>query len=421
MNDLRSKAENQIEEKIYSVISLIELNIKKYGIERYDPRDIRWFKYFQSNSKHVKIIRKFFVLMERICPIGLRKILKIKKQIWPTSLSFLGNSLLISEKYFKGILFDSISSKIIVDIIKKKYIKNEDYSLWWGSEKQNCIPEANIITNKRPKISMHELVRILLFLKGYSDFYLDSFVLNIVNISTIEILNYNQIVYRSDDNVGISYYYNTFDCTLNIQSEYAELLSYLTYNLHNQLSLTIFHSIIELLCSEQYEDGHWNYYSKWHEKKYNKKHVCDAHHSATIISNLCNISKSCLIDSKEKEKILNACTKGIIFLVNEFYKNPNRGITAIGKYRPSGPVQYSETIIALCKYLTIVDNNEISKELYNKLVLLVNRNIAFINKKGEAPSEKIIFPLNLNSIRWGNGPVLNSILEYLKLIKYENK
>ena len=93
----------------------------------------------------------------------------------------------------------------------------------------------------------------------------------------------------------------------------------------------------------------------------------------------------------------------------------------LGFKRPAGPVQYSEAIMAMCelkKSLDFASSNLIGR-VDALLPLLVKKVIGFVKKDGSVPSEKILFWMNIDSIRWGNGILMQALLNYYLLLKHE--
>ena len=154
-------------------------------------------------------------------------------------------------------------------------------------------------------------------------------------------------------------------------------------------------------------------------KNYSEKPSCDCHHTGTVLYNLINILKCDYLDKEIKNSILHAVNRGMEYYVNTFFDmNSGKAITELGYRRSAGPVQYSEAIFAFCEYLKL--NIEVEKSVWYQVKSLlpkvIEQNVRLINKKnGSAPSEKIIKWKNMNSIRWGNGPVLQAIMSYLSI------
>lgn len=397
----------------------INRNIKKYGLERYDLRDTRWIPFLLKKNFFNNLIRKKVLFFEELAPILVRKAIKSKKKCWPTTYTFLGNANLIAEK--KGFDIDSpFKSTDYADMMLKEFIVNKCIPEWWATEPHVGMDKATIKNcNKPPTLLMHALTRANIMFIEMGNYYNKQEYIEVAVKSAQFVLDRFEIITLDNQKKSISYYYNTYDSTININSEYAHWLSMIPREKHTNNSLDMLDGIINLLLDEQNSDGSWFYYSKWHMEKYSEKPSCDCHHTGTVLYNLLNILKCDYIDKDKKLKIKASIDKGMKFYLKTFFdKSTGRAIYQVGYKRPAGPVQYSEAIFTFCEYLSYKELKE--KEIYNLvkelLPKVVDINAGLINvKNGSAPSEKILLWKNINSIRWGNGPVLQSIMSYLSI------
>lgn len=407
-------------EIIYKTISLIENNIVTYGWDRYDPADIRNIEFISKTGGIHSCIRKIVLLLQAICPLITRRCLGIvPSHKYITAYTTLANAYMLFEG--SGIYkSNQFTSTDIVEIFLKNYVVGIDYKMWW-QDNSNHFYYLIPATDKLPTMNMHSLSRANITLYNVGKQYHINRYTEIATLSAFAVLDHHQILKFGDGAVAVSYYYNSYDCTLNINSEYAQWLSLISANRHSKESLAMLYGIIRLLLSEQNEDGSWFYFSRWHMQKYNKYPICDCHHSATVINNILNIVKSSYIDGKIKKKLLSAADAGIGHLVENFFDSrTGKGIEIIGYRRSACAVQYAEAIFALCEYLMnesfhASNNYKKVKELLPKIVVQMLRQVNM--KDGSVVSENIIRPININSIRWGNGPVLQAIATYLSIIE----
>ncbi len=397
----------------------IQRNIEKDGLERFDLRDIRWIPFLLKKNKVSKITRKIVLLTEEMFPILIRKLLKIEKKLWPTTYSFLGNAYLLAEK--KQISFgQKISSIDLANKCIDEYIKDEnDVNSWWGDKPHIGFDERVTIKNinKRPTILMHALTRCNIFLLNVGKEYNIERYIDIAYQTALMVMNQYEIINFEDGSKSISYFYNTKDCTININSEFAHWLSMLPKEKHNKETKEMMDGMIKLLINEQNEDGSWYYFSKWHMKEYKEKPSCDCHHSATVLYNLLNILKCEYLNENQRVQIINCVNKGMRFLIDNFFDKEGNGKTLLNRNRIAGPVQYSEAIYAMCEYIKNKSVDiYIKKDIKELLPLILENNLKLINKKnGSVPSEKVLKWKNINSIRWGNGPILQSIMTYIEI------
>lgn len=408
-------------DKVYliQVADLINKNIDKYGLARYDLRDTRWIPFLLKKSFFNSIIRRAVLFIEEFTPVLLRKALGVKKKCWPTTYTFLGNALFLAEKNNINIS-SRYNPSMLMDLCLDEYVNTENQNKWWNEEPHIGIYNATIeVGDKTPTLLMHALTRCNIMLLDLGKYYNNSKYMDIGIKSAQFVLKQYQIIDFEDGTKSISYFYNTYDCTININSEFAHWLSLIPFERHTTDTLDMLNSIIRLLLNEQNLDGSWYYFSKWHMKNYSEKPSCDCHHTGTVLYNLINILKCDYLDKEIKNSILHAVNRGMEYYINTFFDiNSGNAITELGYRRSAGPVQYSEAIFAFCEYLKL--NLGVEKSVWYQVKSLLpkvmEQNVRLINKKnGSAPSEKIIKWKNMNSIRWGNGPVLQAIMSYLSI------
>lgn len=398
---------------------LIQKNIEMYGWKRYDLRDTRWIPFLLKKNIVIQYTRKLILLMEEFFPILIRKILKVKKKLWATTYSFIGNAYLLAEK--RNIDFgQKMKSTDIADMCLKEYLIDEkDVNTWWGDNPHIGFggTATKETLDKRPTILMHALTRCNIFLLNVGKQYNLNEYIDIAYRSAVMVMKQYEIIDFGDGSKSISYFYNSRDCTININSEFAHWISMIPEEKIDQEMKDMFFGMLNLILKEQNEDGSWFYFSKWHMKEYSEKPSCDCHHTATVLFNLLNITKCSYLTEENKEKIIKSINKGVSFFISNFFQENGKGKTEIGKKREAGPVQYSESIYALCEFIKNEKvDDKIKKEVKALLPNILQQNLNLINKRnGSAPSEKIIKWKKLNSIRWGNGPILQSIMSYLEI------
>ena len=402
--------------KLSNTIASIEKNIQKYGMERFDPTDIRKIPIICKPYKWSKLLRKMVLAADNLSPILVRKALGITPtKLHVTAFTTLANAYLKMEAsgIYKSAVYDS---RYFVDLYVNDYVKGTDPNKWW-QHKGLGINFFNInVGNKLATMHMHGLARANITLIDVGNFYMDKRYLDIATFSAFSVLDSHQVIDYKDGTKSVSYYYNSYDCTLNVNSEYAQGLSMLPQNCHNVKSLSVLNGILRLLLKEQNDDGSWYYFSRWHMETYRLTPSCDCHHSATVLYNMINITKCSYIEHNIKKAFVVSIEKGMEFFINAFYNlSTGKGIEVLGLSRPACSVQYAETIFALCEYLSCPDfySSNTYLKAKNLLPLLVDRMIELVNlEDGSAPSEKIIRWSNINSIRWGNGPILQAIATY---------
>ena len=382
-------------------------NIDVFGLERYDPRDFDTIcSYFKHNNRTsyigLKIIESFF-------PVWLRKKNNIKKSYFPTTYYLLADSCLESDKVGKKLRMNYNALSLIQEMLVRYY---EGNGLWnyKANEKFYVIK-----TNHNPSMPLYGLARCnILLLKAANYYNVPEFEL-ISNNSLEKLLFQHQIRKYDDGSYYVSYYYNSSDCTLNVNAELLEWISKSNWELMPDNAKKLFHGIISLLVNQQNADGSWPYFSKEHMNLYHLKPSIDCHHTGSVIANLINVYNSEKCSEEEKESLKMAIVKGLDFYYSYFFNSKNgKGITEIGKKRKASTVQYSE---ALSSFSSAIGSRWlISSEKYHKYIdlsrLIAKQLLQLIRPDGSAPGDRIVNPVNINSINWGNGAALWALTRF---------
>lgn len=396
------------------VANCIISNIEKKGLYRYDRMDFKWNPKISLKTAKFYKIRPIILAIEEFFPYTLRKVAHIKKRILPTTFTFIANAYYYAEKNKVNCIKSQTSEEIMEQAIKE-YLTIEDGIPWWNYEKEifgNVVEDLN---SKRPTMHMYGLARcnMLLIRLGISNKRKEW--LEIAYKSAINTMHHHQLS-KEEDQVSISYYYNTRDCVININCEFAMWLAMLKKYYHSSDEIDfVLNGIVKMIIREQNSDGGWSYNSREYITKYGKSDIIDCHHSGTILYNLINIASYNILEKDLQIELIKVIDKGMEFYTDKFFLKPDKVKSIIGLRRPAGPTQYSEAIFAFCEYLkneTLFDNLIVA-EVKRILPVALKKNMEFVKKDGSAISEKVIKWVNIDSIRWGNGPVLEAIMRYI--------
>lgn len=387
-------------------------NIEDRGFLRYDPADIRK----RIECTKYNIIRRFFSISGSLFPMQTRRLLGITPKRHITSYSHVVEAYLIIEKVKFGI-HKKFNSCEIMDEALSHYYDNKARHWPYGINKKFMVSSA--YKDSIPTMPMHGLSRINSALIRVGKHYNMSDYIEIATNTAIDAINTFHLKRYADQSMSISYYYNSDDCTLNINTEFAQWLSMLPKNNHTSLFNNIVNGIISLVVKEQNEDGSWWYFSKEHHKKWGGRPTIDAHHTGTVLTNLITVlnNENDVLTEDNFTNLEYCICRGIEYYLHSFFKMTGEGITQIGLNRPAGPVQYSEAIIAFCEFIMCkAIDNKLKTDVMQSLPKIVSQLQRLIHSDGSVASEKIIRWKNLDSIRWGNGPVLQALLMYLSCL-----
>lgn len=406
-------------QQLTDAIKKIVWNIEHYGLERYDPRDIRNIPVLNTKSKISSLIRYGAILLDDMFPITVRRLLRIKKSVLPTTYTFLAESFFLAEKSGLSLPSKYSSCKFMELCIGKYYMEAGGITCWTYEPNLYFYPDKSL-DNAVPTMHLYGLTRCNKLLYHLGKFYKRQDYMDISYRTLLQTTTLHTIYEYKDGSMSISYHYNSRDCTLNVNAEFAEWISLYPQKMLDDKVVGIFYGIIKLILKEQAENGAWKYYSEDHEKSYQCKNNIDCHHSSTVIYNLISIYNCNWLDPIVKKDIFGAINSGLLYLMDNFFDiSTGHGIAIIGYKRKAGPVQYSETVIALIRYAQCVrlHTPECYKKCMSLLPLLIQRLILYIDKNGSVPGDKVFKEVRLNSINWGNGAVLLALTSYYTYLR----
>jgi len=403
---------------LLDIAKTININIETRGMKRYDPSDIRNLSVISQNNAISKRMRKVLLLIENLQPVLLRKILRIEKKFYPTAFTHLAEAYFCAERYNITLPKKKSSIEVIEEAIEE-YLRNYGDEYYWNCSKNYSFFIDKRMINKKPTMHMHGLARLNIILLKIGEYYKKYDLIEIACKSAVYAMKNHQIANYGNGIMSISYYYNSIDCTININTEFAQWLSMIPSNLRNNEMNELVKGIVRLAIKEQNEDGSWYYFSKDHMKKWGNKPIIDCHHTGTILSNLINVLNYYPFEVDLKNELIESINKGMMFYINNFFDfNLGSAKTIIGYKRPAGPVQYSEAIFAFCDYITSeqLANIELKSKIKKLLPKIMSQAVTLVNiNDGSAPSEKIVKWIHIDSIRWGNGPILQAIMRFLSI------
>lgn len=394
--------EHAVQEKI----QLICDNINDYGLFRYDPRDIDDFTNEMENKKLAKLLSVALQLFEVFDPYLTRKIIQSKKRIYPTTYTFLAESQFI----VGDILSISKSIDYLSECIECYY---DSGGLWKFKENKSFFP---IDTDKNASMPLYMLCRCNNLLARVGKEYNKKEWVALSRESADYMLKNHIITMYEDESESISYYYNSDDFTINVNTEVIDWLTQLTSITQTSIYIQHVKRIMKSIINEQNEDGSWFYFAKSTMEKYGLKGKVDCHHTATTLYNLLHVyEKGNFLLEEEKERLKKTIIRGMKFFVDNFFdENTGSGITVIGKKRKASTVQYSESLVALIEFLRVMKVEENWKK-YGKLVrLLCDKVLQHVCNDGSAPGDMKIKKININNINWGNGVALFALCTYWK-------
>lgn len=387
-------------------IKLICDNINGFGLVRYDPRDIGDIISPIKDARIRNVAGKGLQVIEAVTPILLRKFCGCKPRLYPTTYTFLAESLY--DSYDKIPLRKTATS--LMDECIKEYYEGEGYWKYLP----NISMWSDLNNTDKPSMPLYMLTRCnnLLTRLSLRDGY-DAYM-QISKDSLNYMFEHHTVFVHEDGTENVSYCYNSIDNTINVNTEVLDWISQIPNILNDNTIYNHFLAILRGVLNEQNDDGSWFYNSKAHMKKYGlygeRVGGIDCHHSATVIYNLIHVYHNLSDNLIDRRELKHRLKKAMQYFTSQFFKPDGTGITIIGFKRKASSVQYSEAVIAIIDYLLYVEYNEEYAKLLNNIMRVL---ASLVKSDGSAPGDSKIRPININNINWGNGPVLYALSHYV--------
>ena len=401
---------------LYSYTYAILKNIESRGLSRYDPIDIDEQLKRKRNINENDNYRKIYRTFEIVQPVLLRKLFRIQKHILPTTYYHLGMALLKKEDVSIPVETHLSARDIADQLITTEY--DRETSLWRYRYK-NYLKENELdqYPDRQISMPMHCLARVNIFLLALWRAQGDEEVLEIAVNSIKAALQQHNIRWYADGSASISYYYNSDENVLNVNSEFLQWLADIPAEHRPAEAVSLGHSILQMLLQEQNEDGSFYYYSKENMAVRHIPKTIDNHHTSYMLSNLVHILESDFPTEEEKNSLVLACQKGMGFSLCHLFDET----TGVAKYMVDAPhrkaeaVTYSEAIVAMCAFLrSPYIRDELKERLHRILPKVMGHLLSLISlRDGSVPCENVFgIWTRMDSIRWGNGPALQAIFDY---------
>lgn len=398
-------------------------NIENGGLYRYDSSDLDRFYTEKFGTFKDGIIRKTLRAMDVMFPFAARRIVGCKKTLNPMVYYHLGLALLYREKYNIPVQTTMSAQSMADDVVQYLY---DNSTHLWDFPDLFISAQANTLVAKheKPTLHMHGLARLNILLLEVWRQYQREDLLQIAVDSAAAAIRQHNITEYDDGSAAISYYYNSQDNTPNVNSEFLQWIAELPADRRPPEAADLGHKILKRLLLEQNADGSFFYRGKDYMRQNNISPTIDNHHSSYVLNNLIHVLMSDFPMPEERPLLLQACINGMEFSLSRlFHEQTGLGVYQIDNVsRKAEPVTYSEAVFAFCSYLRCSD---IPAAMHNRIRALLpkvmSQLLTLVNQKdGSVPSECVFGKWsNINSIRWGNGPVLQAIFDVYALEQEE--
>jgi len=402
-------------------ISKICQNINTRGLYRYDPRDLMEIadKMSKGEGRYYNLLRRMAKGMELFAPKLIRKCFRIAPTLYPTTFTFLAEACFWTYQRNEKLPLNYSDINLMEKCIETYNGRNGNWS-----QKENLhffIKKDD--KKKEPSMNLYLLTRCNNLLLRLGKYYEKEEYIKISVAALKRMLaNHNLFQYENGAR-SISYHYNSDDCTINVNTEVADWISKIPEEYMDEGIQEVFRGLIKLAISEQNPDGSWYYYSKEHIKRLGSEAWVDCHHTATVLYNLIHVINSSRLDDESRKVVLESVTRGMKFYLNAFFdKKTGKGKTQIGKLRKASAMQYSEALVAMCEFVACeaIEDYELKNNCKEMRDLIARQLVRLVRRDGSVPGDGLIYPINLDSINWGNGGALWALVRYRNSIGEEN-
>lgn len=391
-------------------------NIEYNGLERYDFNDLDKHVYEKYGSFKNNLYRKVLRGAGIYFPFLTRKLLGVQKSLNPAACYHLGMAYLNNEAHALG--FHTPESAQEMAQRATDYFYQPNSGLWLNPSGWASTPAEDQIQKEGPRsMAMHYVARLNILLLELWERYEREDLMEIAVRSAHAVFHYHNITDLENGAAFISYYDNDIDNTINVNSEYLEWVAGLPAARRSPELEELGHKILKMLFLEQNEDGSYYYTGKAYMAQRHIAPYVDSHHTAYILKNLASIYGSDFPGEAEREALERSLRQGLVFYLDRLYRQDGSTLCDLDHpNRKASAVPYSEGITALFACLRSPAVQEAQKNRIRaflpKMMKQLLRNISL--KDGSVPDEYLYGrAVNINSIRWGNGPALQAIFEYM--------
>lgn len=402
--------------KLTSYVNAILCNIESNGLCRYDFNDLDKYIYEKYGIFKNNFYRKALRLLGIYFPISIRGLLGVQKSLNPAACYHLGMAYLSNERHDLGCRTPESAQEITQRAISNFY--QEDSGLWLNPSGWVPLSEKSVRQKEGPRsMAMHYAARLNILLLELWKQYGREDLMEIAVCSAHATFHYHNVMEMEDGTAFISYYDNGLDNTPNVNSEYLEWVSCLPAARRSSELEELGHKILKMLICEQNADGSFYYLGKAYMAQYHFPPSIDSHHTAYILKNLAVIYASNLPTDEERKKLAQCLERGLAFYLDRLYHPDGSALCDLDHpKRKASAVPYSEGIVALCACLR---SHAISEEQKSRIRVflpkVMEQLLSTISlRDGSVPDEYLYGRVvNIDSIRWGNGPALQAIFEYM--------
>lgn len=403
----------------------IDSRNNKLGLERYDPSDLNSLPLYRLAYSCGRIgyyCAKLLKAPELAAPKTWRTLVGCKKTTVPTTYYHIGMSYL--DQLHSNIDSQGETTAKVFDILKhaREQAIPECKDLVWGHS-YPYLGVGRLLQSPSIPCGHHSARLSYLLARASRTSPLSAEKLKpwarSAALGVLRSFNWWEV----DKGWVASYFPTTHDEVINIMAEYAMVLSEaLRQGLLAEEELDAkkkLHGLVQVIVTEQSESGLWGYYTKDYADRANLISFVDNHHSAMVLTALVRILSTGQLDAKTSAIANNALNKGISFFLDHLLMTGGIALYFPDKRREADISGYSESIIMLSESATSPYVLPHLKSRSAKVASMVLERVIqlFLLPSGDVASYRHFgLRVNLQSIRWGSGLLMEAISRYLLLL-----
>lgn len=399
---------------------------QQLGWKRYDWADLDSHPLLQGIKPGVlaKVVRNGLRVLDLIQPMVVHRLLGVPKQIIPTAYFHVGMSYLLREKLQTGPSgWDPGKADAVCEAaLERRY--DCDYVCWDHPYHHHSAHWRTDTKGDTPPSCAHHTTRLgrLLLEVGSAHQRAD---LSEFGISAARaLLNYHSWRSHEDGTSTVSYYPFTEDETINVCADAAALLALLPAQVRIECQDKI-EGLTRMICKEQLSDGSWNYctarhYQQRSENQRSEILVVDNHHTGELLQALAVVFASGALPPDLAQEVRSSVTKGLAFYVESFFEEDGTAYYfANSKSRKAHITGFSEGMGAIYHAIasSCVTDAALLQRLREFVPRLVEKALQLYDPRSGDVACAEVWGKNyhIQSLRWGSGPLMETIMYALVL------
>lgn len=394
----------------------IDLHNRQLGWARFDHRDFLCHPAFMSLSGHraQKLVRYVLGVLDWGVPFQLRKVMRIPKQVVPTAFYHVGTAYLHRERLGDWASdWESKKADMVCESALERRLEAE-YVCWGHPYPMHGSRWRTALVQEMPPSCAHHVARLGTLLLQIGKAHSNPEFVKMGISAARAVLAYHNWHEYSDGSCTVSYYPDTEDETINTCADVAALFACIPPEMCPQECQTRLEGIVRMVLREQRKDGSWYYCTAKHYEKFQDTRRIDNHHSAMVLQALAKIICLGNLPHSLKGKTQLAIEKGLAFYLEHFYLDDGTGSSfPEGRHR-TGIVGYTEGIAAIFWVMQskAVRQPDLKTRAIAMVPKMLHKALNFLDRKtGDVAIERFWgYNHHIRSLRWGSGPLMESMM-----------